>query len=565
MFFIGIIRLYNGQPNAEARQRAMLTTHWTRRQIQCKLRNCSRVSRRRRITGRRGTCAACRSFVTLSIRGHLQLRIRSMNRSPIIRTAYLKPIIKKLIIAGVIATAIAAYIMLDLGRYLSLGFLQQQLGAIHAFYADNTVLSWGFFLVIYIAVTALSIPGAAIMTLAAGAIFGFTTGLILVSFASAIGATLAFLVARYLFQDSVQRRFGAQLKTINDGIEKDGAFYLFTLRLVPIFPFFLINLAMALTPLRTWTYYWVSQVGMLAGTAVYVNAGTQVAQLESTSDILSADLLIAFALLGLLPWIARAIVQPLQRARLYRGWKKPSAFDRNLVVIGAGSGGLVSAYIAATVKASVTLVEKDRMGGDCLNTGCVPSKALIKSAEVASLAHHSTRYGLRQLQPEVDFAATMDRIQSVIGQIEPHDSVERYSALGVDCRQGTARLLSPWEVEITGDDGVHTLTTRNVVIASGAGPLVPPFPGLEQIDYLTTETLWTLRENPGRLLILGGGPIGCELAQSFARLGSAGYAGGNAAAYPAERRRRCCRTGGGGPALRRGDPAHRAQGGPLCH
>ncbi|MFN2288728.1 MAG: FAD-dependent oxidoreductase [Chromatocurvus sp.] len=432
----------------------------------------------------------------------------------------MKPIIKKLIIASVIAIAIAVYIIFDLGRYLSLGFLQQQLGAIHAFYADNTVLSWSLFLVVYIVVTALSIPGAAIMTLAAGAIFGFTTGLILVSFASTIGATLAFLVARYLFQDSVQRRFGAQLKTINDGIEKDGAFYLFTLRLVPIFPFFLINLAMALTPLRTWTYYWVSQVGMLAGTAVYVNAGTQVAQLESTGDILSADLLVAFALLGLLPWIARAIVQPLQRARLYRGWKKPSGFDRNLVVIGAGSGGLVSAYIAATVKASVTLVEKDRMGGDCLNTGCVPSKALIKSAEVASLTHHSTRYGLRQLQPEVDFAATMDRIQSVIGQIEPHDSVARYSALGVDCRQGTARLLSPWEVEITGDDGVHTLTTRNVVIASGAGPLVPPFPGLEQIDYLTTETLWTLRENPGRLLILGGGPIGCELAQSFARLGS---------------------------------------------
>ncbi|TCO78386.1 FAD-dependent oxidoreductase [Chromatocurvus halotolerans] len=433
----------------------------------------------------------------------------------------MQPTLKKLLIASVIAAAIAAYIILDLGRYLSLDYLQQQLGTIHAYYADNTLLSWAIFLVIYIGVVALSIPGAAIMTLAAGAIFGFTAGLVLVSFASAIGATLAFLVARLLFRDTVQRRFGAQLKTVNDGVEKDGAFYLFTLRLIPVFPFFLINVVMALTPLRTWTFYWVSQLGMLAGTAVYINAGTQVAQLESTSDILSVDLLIAFALLGLLPWIARAIVQPLQRARLYRGWKKPSHFDRNLIVIGAGSGGLVSAYIAATVKASVTLVEKDRMGGDCLNTGCVPSKALIRSAEVASLARHSPRYGLHQLQPEVDFAATMERIQAVIGKIEPHDSIERYTALGVDCRQGTARLLSPWEVEINGADGVQTLTSRNIVIASGAGPLVPTLPGLEQIDYLTTETLWTLRENPGRLLILGGGPIGCELAQAFSRLGAA--------------------------------------------
>lgn len=432
----------------------------------------------------------------------------------------MQAMIKKLAITSVIAAAIVAYVTLDLGRYLSLDFLQAQLGSIHAYYAENTLLSWAIFLLVYIGVVALSIPGATIMTLAAGAIFGFTAGLVLVSFASAIGATLAFLVARFLFRETVQRRFGAQLKTVNDGIDKDGAFYLFTLRLIPVFPFFLINVVMALTPLRTLTFYWVSQLGMLAGTAVYINAGTQVAQLESTGDILSANLLLAFALLGLLPWLARAMVQPLQRARLYRGWKKPAHFDRNLIVIGAGAGGLVSAYIAAAVKASVTLVEKNRMGGDCLYTGCVPSKALIKSAEVAALARHSPRYGLRQLQPETDFAATMERIQSVIEKIEPHDSVERYTALGVDCRQGSARLLSPWEVEISDDKGVHTLTSRNIVIASGASPLVPPFPGLEQVGYLTTETLWTLRENPGRLLILGAGPIGCELAQAFSRLGT---------------------------------------------
>jgi pyruvate/2-oxoglutarate dehydrogenase complex dihydrolipoamide dehydrogenase (E3) component/uncharacterized membrane protein YdjX (TVP38/TMEM64 family) len=431
-----------------------------------------------------------------------------------------QPIIKKLFVLGVVAAAIAAYVLLDLGRYISLDFLQQRLELVQGYYAQHRLLSVLGFFVVYVLVTALSIPGAAIMTLAGGAIFGFFTGLVIVSFASTVGATLAFLVARYLFRDAVQGRFREQLKTTNRGIEKDGAFYLFTLRLVPAFPFFLINLVMALTPLKTWTFYWVSQVGMLAGTAVYVNAGTQVAQLRSTADILSPGLIGAFILLGLLPWMARAILALVQRANVYRGWKKPARFDRNLIVIGAGAAGLVSAYIAATVRASVTLVEKERMGGDCLYTGCVPSKALIKSAEVASLARHSPDYGLKPLHPEADFAAVMERIQAVIEAIEPHDSVERYSDLGVDCRQGHARLLSPWEVEITGAEGAYTLSTRNIIIASGAGPLVPPFPGLEHIDYLTTETLWKLRDQPGRLLVLGGGPIGCELAQAFARLGA---------------------------------------------
>lgn len=427
---------------------------------------------------------------------------------------------KKFILFSLLTIAVVTYFYFDLSRFLNLEYLQQQLGGIDDFYELNTLATIGIFFLMYVLVTAFSIPGAAVMTLAAGAVFGLLPGIIIVSFASTIGATLAFLVARYLLRDSIQARFGQQLKTINRGVEKDGAFYLFTVRLVPAFPFFLINLVMALTPLKARTFYWVSQIGMLAGTAVYVNAGTQVAQLQSTGDILSLKLIGAFVLLGLLPWIGRALLAPIQRAKVYRGWTKPRRFDRNLIVVGAGSGGLVSAYIAAVVKASVTLIEKDRMGGDCLNTGCVPSKALIKSAQVASLAKHSPSFGLAPLYPEADFAAVMERIQSVIRDIEPHDSVERYTALGVDCRRGSARLISPWEVEIKGPQGTETLTGRNMVIATGAEPLVPPFPGLDQIDHLTTETLWKIRENPGRLLILGGGPIGCELAQAFARLGA---------------------------------------------
>jgi pyruvate/2-oxoglutarate dehydrogenase complex dihydrolipoamide dehydrogenase (E3) component/uncharacterized membrane protein YdjX (TVP38/TMEM64 family) len=429
--------------------------------------------------------------------------------------------VKKVALLGVIAALVASYFVFDLGQYLSLDYLKEQRGAFQALAADQPVLVLGGFFLLYVAVTALSLPGAAIMTLAAGALFGFWVALLLVSFASSVGATLAFLASRFLFKDAVQSRFGERLKKINAGVEKDGAFYLFTLRLIPAFPFFVINLVMGLTPLKTWTFYWVSQVGMLAGTAVYVNAGTQLGELDSLSGLLSVDLIGAFVLLGLFPWLAKAVMAFLQARKVYRGHRKPKHFDRNLVVIGAGSAGLVSAYIAATVKASVTLVEKGEMGGDCLNTGCVPSKALIKSARLAHLERKPERYGFTSITPRFDFADIMARIHKVIGKIEPHDSVERYTELGVDCVQGSARITSPWEVTVDTAEGERTLTTRNIIIASGARPFVPPIPGIEEIDILTSENLWTLTEQPRRLIVLGGGPIGCELAQSFARLGSA--------------------------------------------
>jgi len=428
--------------------------------------------------------------------------------------------VKKLALLMVIGALVASYFLFDLGQYLSLDYLKEQRGAFQALAADQPMLVLGGFFLLYVAVTALSLPGAAIMTLAAGALFGFWVALLLVSFASSVGATLAFLASRFLFKDAVQSRFGERLKKINAGVEKDGAFYLFTLRLIPAFPFFVINLVMGLTPLKTWTFYWVSQVGMLAGTAVYVNAGTQLGELDSLSGLLSVDLIGAFVLLGLFPWLAKAVMAFVQARKVYRGYQKPKHFDRNLVVIGAGSAGLVSAYIAATVKASVTLIEKGEMGGDCLNTGCVPSKALIKSARLADLERKPERYGFSSITPRFDFSDVMARIHNVIGKIEPHDSVERYTALGVDCVQGSARITSPWEVTVDTDEGERTLTTRNIIIASGARPFVPPIPGIDAIDILTSENLWTLQEQPRRLIVLGGGPIGCELAQSFARLGS---------------------------------------------
>jgi pyruvate/2-oxoglutarate dehydrogenase complex dihydrolipoamide dehydrogenase (E3) component/uncharacterized membrane protein YdjX (TVP38/TMEM64 family) len=415
---------------------------------------------------------------------------------------------------------IVAFVALDLGRFVNLAYLKAQQAEFAAFYAARPVLTIAAFFVVYVAVTGLSLPGALVMTLAGGALFGVVVGTIVVSFASTIGATLAFLASRFLFRDAVRARFGDRLKALDAGIAKEGAFYLFTLRLVPAFPFFVINLAMGLTPIRAATFYWVSQVGMLAGTIAYVNAGTQLGRIESASGILSPGLIGSFVVLGLLPLVLKKILDTLKARRVYAGWKRPAKFDRNLVVIGAGAGGLVSAYIAAAVKAKVTLVEKHRMGGDCLYTGCVPSKALIRTAKFLSQSKRSAEFGVRAATAEFDFRDVMARVQRVIRDIEPHDSVERYTSLGVECLKGEATITSPWSVDVKTADGVRTLTTRSIVIAAGARPFVPPIPGIEAVGCLTSDTLWSLDALPPRLVVLGGGPIGCELSQAFARLGS---------------------------------------------
>ncbi|KAA3649457.1 MAG: pyridine nucleotide-disulfide oxidoreductase [Proteobacteria bacterium] len=430
---------------------------------------------------------------------------------------------KKLGLAVLIAALVASYFVFDLGRFFSLDYFKSQQAAIEAYRVANPWATAGIFFAVYVAVTALSFPGAAVLTLAAGAIFGLLTGLVIVSFASSIGATLAFLASRFLLRDWVQQRFGDRLKAINAGVAKEGGFYLFTLRLVPAFPFFVINLVMGLTPIRASTFYWVSQIGMLAGTVVYVNAGTQLGQIDSLAGILSPDLLGSFVLLGIFPLIAKRIVAAVQARKVFARWadRKPARFDRNLVVIGGGSAGLVTSYIAAAVKAKVTLVERHKLGGDCLNTGCVPSKALLRSAKFLSHVERARAFGIDSAEARMDFAKVMERVQSVVKAIEPHDSAERYTGLGVDVVEGSAKITSPWSVDITRPDGrVETLTTRAIVIATGARPFVPPIPGIDDMDYLTSDTLWALREQPRRLLVLGGGPIGCELTQAFARLGS---------------------------------------------
>ena len=423
---------------------------------------------------------------------------------------------RRLLLLFVLIAALAAFFTLDLSRYFSLEFFQAQRGQIVAWQAAYPLATAAAYFLLYVLITALSFPGAAVMTLVGGALFGLFWGLLLVSFASTLGATLAFLVSRGLLRDSIQSRYGDRLKSINDGFARDGGFYLFTLRLVPAVPFFLVNLLMGLTPIRARTFYWVSQLGMLPGTLVYVNAGTALGELSSLRGIASPGLIGAFVLLGIFPYIARALINWARARRVYAPYKKPRRFDRNLIVIGAGSAGLVSAFIAAAVKAKVTLIEKHRMGGDCLNTGCVPSKALLRAAKLVSHVDRAREFGVDAGMPRVDFAAVMQRVHQVIRDIEPHDSVQRYTELGVECLQGDARLIDPWTVEVNG----RRLTARNLIVAAGAEPFVPPIPGLREAGYLTSDNVWELTELPKRLVILGGGPIGCELAQAFARLGA---------------------------------------------
>ncbi|MDO9163759.1 MAG: FAD-dependent oxidoreductase [Methylococcaceae bacterium] len=428
--------------------------------------------------------------------------------------------VSKNLLLAIIAALIAAFFIFDLQQYLNLDALKLQQAGIESYRNAHPGLAVLIYGLIYIAVTGLSLPGATVLTLAGGAVFGLFWGTLIVSFASTIGATLAFLAARFLFRDAVKARFGSRLQAIDAGVQREGWLYLFTLRLVPVFPFFVINLAMGLTSINTKTFYWVSQVGMLAGTLVYVNAGTQLAQLQSLAGILSPGLLGSFALLGIFPLLANKIVDAIKANKIYATWTKPTHFDNNIIVIGGGSGGLVTAYIAAAVKAKVTLIEKHKMGGDCLNTGCVPSKALIRSAKWLSQLNRFQEFGIKKASAEFDFADVMARVQKVINSVEPHDSVSRYTELGVDVINGEAKIISPWEVQVKTDEGVKTLTTRSIVIAAGARPLLPPIPGIDNINPLTSDNVWNLRELPKRLLVLGGGPIGSELAQSFARLGS---------------------------------------------
>lgn len=423
---------------------------------------------------------------------------------------------KILIFLAVVAAVIFTILYFDIQSYLTLSELKERQAQLQAAIANNTALYAGGYFLIYLLVATLSIPGALILTLAGGALFGFILGTVLVSFASSIGALMAFLVARYFLRDAVEQRFSSQLKNINEKVEKEGTSYLLFLRLVPIFPFFFVNLVMSLTAIRPGIYYIFSQIGMFPSTLVYINAGTQIGKIESLKDITSPSLLFAFALLGVFPFIAKNIAGYLKARKLYSEFDKPKSFTYNTIVLGGGSAGLVAAYTTSTLQGKVALIERHKMGGDCLNTGCVPSKALLRSAQFVADLKRPQALGVNNASYEINFKDVMARVHSKISSIEPKDSVKRYSELGVKCYQGEAKVLSPWQVEVNG----QMLTSRNIILATGATPRVPAIAGLEDTHFYTTDTIWSLEELPQHLVIIGAGPIGCELGQAFARLGA---------------------------------------------
>ena len=422
----------------------------------------------------------------------------------------------RLILLIVIITFVAAFILSGAQSYLSLDVLKLKYDSIIKYYSEYPIQTLAIYSCLYIIVTALSLPGAAVMTLAAGALFGFGVGLVTVSFASTIGATLAFLASRLIVGDYIQDKYGSRLRTINEGFRKDGEFYLLSIRLVPLFPFFLVNLLMGLTPISIISYFIISQIGMLPGTAVYIFAGTQLADLDSIAGIMSPGIIAAFTLLATFPLIAKKVLRAHKDNKIMGKFDKPKSFDYNVMVIGAGSGGLVSAYIAAAVKAKVALVEADKMGGDCLNTGCVPSKALIRSAKFVHDANRGNDFGMSRSSAVPNIKKIMARVKRVIKAIEPHDSIERYSSLGVDCIKGSAMIIDPYHVEVN----KQVYSTKNIIIATGARPFIPPIKGLDKVPYYTSDNLWDMQKLPKELVVLGGGPIGCELAQSFQRLGA---------------------------------------------
>jgi len=428
---------------------------------------------------------------------------------------------KRIIVFLLIIAAI--FFMADwfaLSQHLTLSQLKHHQLYLHSLVQDFPVQSVVIYFIAYIVMAGLALPGALIFTLAGGALFGLATGVILASFASTLGALASFLVARFFLHDFVQTRYQQRLTVINQKIQQQGATYLLFLRLVPAFPFFMVNLLMALTPISARTYYIVSQIGMLPATFIFVNAGTELAKISSVDDILSIPLLLSLLLLACLPFISKQLAKRVSCWRLYKSWQRPKKFDYHTIVIGGGAAGLVAAYTTQTLQGKVALIEKHQMGGDCLNTGCVPSKSILRTAKfIHDIGQHSN-YGVQQAEFKLQFQQVMQRVREKISTIAPKDSIKRYNDMGVDCFQAHAQLLSPWQVEAVSENSKITISAKNIILAGGATPNVPTIPGLENINYYTSDNIWHLDHLPEKLLIIGAGPIGCELGQAFVRLGA---------------------------------------------
>src|SRR6266566_5169264 len=420
---------------------------------------------------------------------------------------------------------------------------------------------WGpvIFVGIYIVATVFFIPGS-VLTLGAGAVFGMGLGSVCVSISATLGATAAFLVGRYLARDGIARKIEKNEKfaTIDRAVAEEGWKIVLLTRLSPVFPFTLLNYAFGLTRVKLSHYVLASWLGMMPGTVMYVYLGSLVNigaghRQRTTGELVlyGVGLLATVTVAVPVTRVARkalakkigstetvqtskgiisapsepVLVRPpdTHNARLVSylhppDWQNPTpAPSYNLVVIGAGTAGLVTAAGAAGLGAKVALVEKYLLGGDCLSVGCVPSKAVIRCSRAIFDANEAGRFGVRVGAPaQADFPAVMERMRKLRADLSPHDSAQRFAKLGVDVFLGEAQFTGPDTIQVAG----KTLRFKRAVIATGARALQPPIPGLTEAGYLTNETVFSLTECPARLAVIGGGPIGCELAQAFQRLGS---------------------------------------------
>lgn len=417
-------------------------------------------------------------------------------------------IVLALVVAGI------CFFWFDLEQYLTLEVIQAKSGALHAQVQAHPWWAGSIFFAAYVGLTVMSFPGTVILTLLAGALFGLVGGTLMVSFASNIGALIAMLISRFLLRDWVQKRFAKQIASINRGLDRDGSFYLFSLRLIPLVPFVLLNPALGLTRVGFWTFWWTTQLGMLPGNAIYVNAGRQLARIREISDILSPSMIGTLVLLAVFPLAATKLLTLYKARKIYRGWQKPKRFEYNLLVIGGGSGGLAAARIAASMEARVALVEANQLGGAALHSGNVPARALLRAANLNQAVQMGEIPGAR-MQAEADFADVMQKVRSTLEAAQGRLSAESCKAMGVELIRGQARVTSPWTVQV----GDRSISSRALVIATGSQPIIPPIAGIDAVEPLTCENVWQLQERPDRLLILGGESAACEMAQAFQRLG----------------------------------------------
>lgn len=423
--------------------------------------------------------------------------------------------ITRIVIGLAVIAWLFAYFTFDLGQYFTLAYFRSQHAAIHAQYAEQPWYAALVFIVIYIPVAATSLPGGALMTLAAGAFFGALWGTVVISIASTIAATITFLGSRFWFRDLIQNKFSDSLRLINSGIERDGALYLFLIRLTPLFPFFVVNVVMGLTPIPTLTFIWVSQIGMIPVTAILVNAGTEVAALDDLSGLLSPGLVASLIFCGVLPLLGRKLAAYLRSRRLLRRYAKPKQFDCNLICLGGSKAAIVAANAAASMKAKVMLIAPPTKPDGALVSGDALSKELVRCAQFLFETHRAHQRGIRSVRTSCDLADLVAEVQRRIADQQRY-AAEWCSKHGITCISGEPMIVSPYAVKVRD----RTLTTRSIVIATGSRMSIPIIAGIEKTNYYTADTLLALRVPPRRLLVVGGGSSGCELAQLFARLGS---------------------------------------------